>query len=144
MDNELPPPEITAEEKRAMKKAEKLAKKAARKAAKAEELRLKSLQLRRDMLKREEGYVKTTYERAATDWTKMMTEIRQNELREELQMLWDSVQMEIDTRDNHIDRLLEDKQHAEQQFRKCSEEHLRFLDLSKSIFHYSNLYGSSI
>lgn len=131
-DDDLRPPEITEEEKRAIRRQEKKAKRAAKKAKIAEARRLKSLQLRRDLLKREEGYGKTTYERAAADWTKMMTAFRQIELKDELQTLWDSVQSDIDARDNHIDRLMVDKNHAQEQFHKLSEEHLRFLDLSKS------------
>lgn len=99
--------------------------KAATKARKLEAARLKELERKRDELRREEGYGQTTYDRAATDWMNLMTDVSHKEAKNELQALWGELQQMLDVKENLVEELEESLQHFKNQFQCMSESHLK-------------------
>lgn len=124
---------IDSEELARRKAAIRLAKKLAKKEKKALVLKLKMQSLKREEFEREKGFVAVTYDRAAEDWDSMMENINHLELRAELDTLWGQITHTIDRKECHIQRLMQDKQDAQNQFQRCARGHEESIAYMKSI-----------
>lgn len=134
MDTDIEPPteELTREEKLAAKKALK-------KAVAAEKARLKELRehaaqqdLKRDEFKREKAFVSSIYERAADDWEKLVMDVSHKADCQELDALWATMTHTMDRKSNLIERLTQNVEHSQEQYKRLAVSHLQFIDYSNS------------
>lgn len=127
--------ELTPEEK---KELAKKAKKEAAKAKKVEKKLLKALQekeerlqQKRDEYNREVGFASKTYDDHAKDWEKMLVDVNQDSMRNEVEILTAEVTQLLDRKQNIIERLAAERLLAQKQAERSIAAHIDFFSYSK-------------
>ncbi|XP_018328124.1 dynein regulatory complex subunit 2-like [Agrilus planipennis] len=116
-----PKPQLTEEEKIALKKEKKLQKKL--------EKERKQKQIKVDYLTREIKYGQLTVSRHEKNWRRMLIDITLPRMREDLQFAWHNFERVVDTKDFTISLLMDELGEAEEQYLMNFRQHCDNIDL---------------
>lgn len=116
------------------KKALKLMKKEEKKLQKAKEKLEKSQQRFRDYLTREKAFGEVSRNRGWVDWEKWWRQVGVDGLREDLEILAQSVNCFMDRSDHAVETVREHRKHASEQHLRMFQRHFEMIDRIESKF----------
>jgi pyruvate formate-lyase activating enzyme-like uncharacterized protein len=82
----------------------------------------------RNHLEREVQFTKKSYDRGEEDWTKLCSEIRKTELKEQLQHDMQESYRLLDRKNHYIEMLQEAKKEVDQQYDRKAKHHVELID----------------
>lgn len=122
----MPKIKLTPQEKKELKRQRKEEKK--RQAA------IKKRQLKIDYLEREIKYGQLTLDKHEKEWKTMLVKISNENIRKELDYAWHNFERTIDTKDFHINLLMDEIKDAEEQYINRIRGHVEDIDKLLNIF----------